>query len=171
MLRDAGERASERRGALPRAPRRKRIRLSREAYALAGQVFFLTLCTARRRRVFGDARLATRAFESLLHGPLCLEADLLAVCLMPDHLHLLMAPKDTNLVTLVSRWKTYTTNLLHTMGVRGAVWQRSFYDHALRRAEDIKATAEYIVNNPVRKGMVCDWRLYPYAWHAWADSI
>lgn len=37
---------------------------------------------------------------------------------------------------------------------RGPVWQRGFHDHALRREEDLRAVACYIVGNPLRAGLV-----------------
>ncbi len=41
------------------------------------------------------------------------------------------------------------------------MWQRSFFDHALRREEDLRKAAEYVLNNPVRDGLVEDRRDYP----------
>jgi len=52
-------------------------------------------------------------------------------------------------------------------GWKGKVWQRSFCDHALRKDEDVTKVAEYIVNNPIRRGLVKDWTEYPYSWHKW----
>jgi putative transposase len=86
---------------------------------------------------------------------------------MPDHLHLQVAPLQGNLVDLISGWKSFTGNLLRSEGLEGACWQRGFYDHALRKEEDFRTAAEYIVNNPVRAGIVARWREYPYSWHRW----
>jgi len=58
-------------------------------------------------------------------------------------------------------------SLLWKEGYIGKVWQRSFYDHALGCEEDLIKVAEYIVYNPVRKGLVKDWREYRYSWHKW----
>jgi len=33
------------------------------------------------------------------------------------------------------------------------LWQRGFYEHILRKEENIGDIAEYILNNPVRKGL------------------
>jgi hypothetical protein len=40
--------------------------------------------------------------------------------------------------------------------------QRSFYDHLIRKEEDLRQIAEYILNNPVRKGLVQRCEDYPY---------
>lgn len=74
---------------------------------------------------------------------------------------------EANLVDLVSRWKSFTASLLRRDGLIGPCWQRGFYDHALRKEEDIRTSAEYIVNNPVRAGLVENWVDYPFAWHRW----
>ncbi len=86
---------------------------------------------------------------------------------MSDHLHLLISPRGTSLIKILSAWKSYTAHLLGKDGLKGSCWQRGFYDHALRKEEDIQRAAEYIVNNPVRKGLVENWRDYPFSWHKW----
>jgi len=146
------------------SPRRKRIRLPREEYEAPGQPFFITICTRHRRPLFAERGLAELLFGVLLEGHLATQADLSVACLMPDHLHLLLAPTEANLLRLLGAWKSFTTNLLHGAGVRGKVWQRSFYDHAVREGDgDVGA---YVLGNPVRAGLVGERRAYPYAWWA-----
>ena len=43
------------------------------------------------------------------------------------------------------------------------VWQPSYFDHALRREEDLEAVGNYILNNPVREGLVAEAGDYPFA--------
>lgn len=40
------------------------------------------------------------------------------------------------------------------------LWQINFYDHVLRKEEDTISVAYYILGNPVRKGLVEDYRQY-----------
>ena len=42
------------------------------------------------------------------------------------------------------------------------LWQKSFYDHVVRKEENLNSVAEYIFNNPVRKGMVENYDDYPF---------
>jgi putative transposase len=86
---------------------------------------------------------------------------------MPDHLHLQVSPINSNLVSRINGWKTFTANGLRAQGLEGSCWQRGFYDHTLRKDEDLKTVAECIVHNPVRAGIVEQWREYPYSWHRW----
>jgi hypothetical protein len=43
------------------------------------------------------------------------------------------------------------------------LWQRRFYDHALRASESIEIVAGYIWNNPVRAGLVSEADDYPFS--------
>jgi len=44
----------------------------------------------------------------------------------------------------------------------GSLWQDGFHDHALRREEDLKQVAWYIVANPLRAGLADRLGDYPY---------
>jgi REP element-mobilizing transposase RayT len=139
--------------------------LQRDFYRKKGQPFSLTICTNNKTSLL--SKLQELIFKSAIKDHLNKESDLMAVCVMPDHIHLLLAPISKNLIDLIGEWKGYTTHLLWKEGYIGKVWQRSFYDHALRCEEDLIKVAEYIVYNPVRKGLVKDWREYRYSWHKW----
>ena len=147
--------------------RRKNIRLPREAYEVPLQIFSVILCTQDRRPIFQNEKWAKTLLSCLNTGPIARESDRYAWCLMPDHLHVLISPREGDLVDILARWKSYTGHLLRKNALKETCWQRGFYDHALRNEEDIKVVAEYIVNNPVRRGLVEDWRQYPYSWHKW----
>ena len=41
-------------------------------------------------------------------------------------------------------------------------WQKDFYDHVISVHDDIAAQVKYILNNPVRKGLVPMWQEYPF---------
>lgn len=144
---------------------RKAIRLSKKLYEEKGQPFSITICTHENAPLFKE--FGGLIFQSIEEGPLSRESDLMAACVMPDHVHLLLAPISENLIHLIGRWKSYTSRLIWEKEYKGKVWQRSFYDHALREEEDIIKVAEYIVCNPVRKGIVQDCTDYPYSWHKW----
>jgi REP element-mobilizing transposase RayT len=42
------------------------------------------------------------------------------------------------------------------------VWQRGYFDRAMRRDEDVVAVARYIVANPLRAGLVASISEYPH---------
>jgi REP element-mobilizing transposase RayT len=146
---------------------RKNIRLPRESYQISSQIYSITICTHNRRSLFQNGEYGQLVTRSLGTGPFGKQTERFAYCLMPDHLHLLLAPKESDLVDLINRWKSFSANLLRRNGLIGPCWQRGFYDHALRKEEYIRNTAEYIVNNPVRSGLAKDWGEYPFSWHRW----
>jgi REP element-mobilizing transposase RayT len=84
---------------------------------------------------------------------------------MPDHLHLLVEmPGDgLSLSEWVGRLKGLTSRKVRAMGFRGWLWQGRFYERILRRPESIERVADYIVHNPVQKGLVKTWVEYPWA--------
>ncbi len=49
----------------------------------------------------------------------------------------------------------------------GSLWQKGFYDHALRENENVQGIARYIVANPLRAGLVeqvGDYPLWDAVW-------
>jgi len=85
---------------------------------------------------------------------------------MPDHVHwLLQLVDDASLSACVSRMKAAVTRDLPQD--QRPVWQRGFYDRAIRREQDVKPIARYIIGNPVRAGLVERVGEYPFWWAAW----
>lgn len=147
--------------------RRKNIRLPLPLYENPSLIFSITICTKDRRPWFSNPNWAETVYQSLTESCFKDMTNLYARCLMLDHLHLLLSPRNGNLVKVIGSWKGYMSHLLGKVGFDGPCWQRGFYDHVLRSEEDVPTTARYIVNNPVRKGLVDNWWDYPYSWHKW----
>jgi REP element-mobilizing transposase RayT len=78
---------------------------------------------------------------------------------MPDHLHgLISFPSDKEMARVIAQWKEFTAKRL------GLHWQRDFFDHRLRNEERLREKADYILNNPVRRGLVTRAEEWPYVW-------
>jgi REP element-mobilizing transposase RayT len=82
-------------------------------------------------------------------------------------MHLLIRISDKEgLQTVVQNLKSNTALAIKSLDVGIAqVWARAFHDRALRKDEDIRQVARYIVLNPVRAGLVRRIGDYPY-WDA-----
>ncbi len=91
-----------------------------------------------------------------LHGP---SWRILGYCVMPNHIHLLAFNVDGSLLDLMIRLKGRSAARLRGR-VESPLWQRSFHDHIIRRNEDINRTIRYLLENPVRAGLVSDWTEY-----------
>ena len=68
-----------------------------------------------------------------------------------------------DIVEFVGEYKGRTTRIAWKFGIKGKLWQTSFYDHFLRKEEDIEKVVMYVLNNPVRKGLVSEWMEYHYS--------
>lgn len=92
----------------------------------------------------------------------------LAWVVMPDHLHWLMQLRQRTLPACMQLFKSRSARLLNrALSRSGPIWQRGFYDHAVRSDESLHAQALYIVANPVRAGLATRLGEYPYAWCRW----
>ena len=120
-----------------------------------GRAYSLTIVTEGRVPCFNDLAVARCLINEMrrLHDNGQLES--LAWVLMPDHLHWLMILKNDDLSELMRLFKGVSSQELNRQLKRqGTFWQRGFYDHAIRKEEDIRAVARYIVANPLRAGLV-----------------
>ena len=88
---------------------------------------------------------------------------------MPDHLHWIFRLQErSSLAQAMGLLKGRSAFALNRqLRRRGPIWQKNFHDHALRSDEDLRATARYIVANPLRAGMVqrlVDYPLWDAVW-------
>jgi hypothetical protein len=54
----------------------------------------------------------------------------------------------------------------HVLNRRGLVWQNESFDRVLRQEERIPEKVDYIIQNPVRAGLVNSAAKYPWVWVA-----
>jgi len=96
-------------------------------------------------------------------------ASTLCYVVMPDHVHwLLELGGDIGLSRVVQKFKSLSARKLRQRCVEvGSVWQRGFHDRAVRRHEDIRDVARYVVANPLRAGLVRSLKDYPLWDAAW----
>ena len=87
-----------------------------------------------------------------------------AYCLMPDHIHLLLegTTDDADLREAVRVWKQMVGYAWKRRSNR-PLWQGGFHDRVLRERDDTRAVVRYLLNNPVRAGLVQDAADYPWS--------
>ncbi len=139
---------------------------------IAGGTFFFTLTLADRssdllvreidrlRRIYAQVR-GRRPFETV------------AICILPDHLHAIWSlPLDD--ADFARRW-----NLIKGGFSRGllaadrsssklakrekGIWQRRYWEHAIRDNTDLARHIDYIHFNPVKHGLVSRVRDWPHS--------
>ena len=148
---------------MPSMKRHRRIRLDVPLYGDEGRIVSITIAAAGRNRVFTDERVA-HAATGVLRGPAtALEVPIYAYCVMPDHVHLVLSPAPAcDAIAFVARFKSLTLRSVWELGIKGSFWQRGFWDRILRKDEDLRTAVDYVLNNPVRQGLVASWRDYPF---------
>ena len=91
-----------------------------------------------------------------------LDFEIIAWVLLPEHVHMIIDPKDVNISLILKRLKlSFSYQYRRKAGLRrGHVWQSRFWDHVIRDQEDMNRHIDYIHYNPVKHGHVAD----PFEW-------
>ena len=137
--------------------------------SLAYNAYLVTAVAQNRSPLFQDfycARLLVTQMRRL-HEENQLAS--LAWVIMPDHLHwLFQLQENRDLSQVIRLLKGRSAHSINAYLQRqGSIWDRAFHDHALRKDEDIKAIARYIVANPLRAKLVEKIEDYPLWDAAW----
>jgi putative transposase len=131
----------------------KNIRLPAERY-LRQQLYFVTLCFHHRRRLGANPRIARWIVDELRNYAAACQFFVHAYCVMPDHVHILVAgaSETSDLLKFVMSFKQRTASEFIRRTHR-PLWQFKYYDHILRGRDSADRVAWYIWSNPVRKGL------------------
>ena len=130
-------------------------RLRRGRYSEQNRIYLLTTNTLDREPIFRNWRLGRHVVEPFKQAQEQGLAESLAWVVMPDHFHWLVALEQGSLDELMCRTKSLSTRTINqASGRTGSRWQQGYHDHALRRDENIKRVARYVIANPLRAGLV-----------------
>jgi putative transposase len=149
-----------------REPRRlhPRMRLPPEVYDDPDTAYLITACAFDRVPFLDNATLAVETVKLIQMLRLRRNTRVYAYCLMPDHLHMLLSPAlGDNVSRIMHQYKLRTTEPSWQLGHEGKLWQKGFHDRVLRERDSEAATARYILQNPVRAGLVTDAGEYLYS--------
>ena len=83
-------------------------------------------------------------------------------CFMPDHLYMLLVGEEKSSLHEFMKTFKQESSFAFKKGYGCSLWQRSYYDRVLRTEETLAEVASYILNNPVRKGLVDDYKSYGF---------
>ena len=125
--------------------------------------YFLTFCTFERARAFELTERVDLVRTQFRRA--CVEERfaLLAYCFMPEHVHLLVEARadDSHGLRFIRSAKQYSG--FHYRRVFGVtLWQRYGFERVLRNNEDSLRVARYILENPMRAGLVRNLEDYPF---------
>jgi REP element-mobilizing transposase RayT len=130
---------------------------------------FVTFCTNHRWVLPQPIRQIV--LECCLHDQ-GKKFDLRAAVVMPDHVHMIFTPlvnqnamEVYSLAEIMNAIKGASSHLLNkTLARKGRVWQPESFDHVVRSSEGLDAKIQYLLDNPVRQGLVQHWTDYRWLW-------
>ncbi|MEE4360885.1 MAG: transposase [Pseudomonadales bacterium] len=143
-----------------------RLRLGRRS--IPGQIYHVRFSTHERRPLLAALQSGRAVILALRAAERRHDARTLCFVVMPDHVHwLLCLGEQKRLASVVGAVKGSAAREITRVHprLRAQVWQRGFFDRALRREEDLTTVARYIVANPLRAGLVRSVRAWPH-WDA-----
>ena len=140
---------------------------------IPGATYFFTVCLEDR----GTSLLTDRiddlrwAYAKTVQE---LPVTCVAMVVLPDHLHAIWTEPEGS-VHFSERWRRIKARFSHSqskgpqVGASKArkrergIWQRRFWEHAIRDAVELDTGIDYCMNNPVKHGLVIDPADWPYS--------
>ncbi|WP_284163401.1 transposase [Frigidibacter sp. SD6-1] len=140
---------------------------------LPGATYFFTLCLQERGGTTLTDNIAClrEAYrKTIAERPVTCPA----IVILPDHLHAIWT-EPADCVQFSERWRRIKARFSHALcdqfdpcdskrrkRERG-LWQRRFWEHAIRSEKDFIAAMDYCRTNPVRHGLVEEPEHWPYS--------
>ncbi|HSZ61377.1 MAG TPA: transposase [Terriglobales bacterium] len=137
---------------------------------------FVTFVTKNRRIILEDqARDVVLACCRHDHET---KYNLRVAIVMPDHAHIIFTPlideRRHAVVSIAEIMQAIKGASAHAINRRfrrqGILWQEESFDHVLRSSESLDHKITYILENPVRSGLVTDWHNYKWLWYQPSSS-
>ena len=151
---------------MPTSKNAYRLRIGR--HSEFGRLYLLTTITQQRRPIFNNfqlGRLVVDHFRQAHEDGIVISK---AWVVMPDHFHWLIELQNKTLGELMCRIKSRSSvNINRLTKTHERVWQKGYYDRALRQEDDVKAAARYIIQNPIRAQIasrIGDYPLWDACW-------
>ena len=140
---------------------------------IEGGVFFFTVTLADR-----SSDLLVRHIDHLRRAYASAQRlypfETIAICVLPDHLHAIWALPDGD-ANFPLRWsliksgfsRGLPSDMRRTRSKIGkrekGIWQRRYWEHAIRNDGDLERHVDYIHFNPVKHGYVTRVRDWPHS--------
>ena len=131
----------------------------------------------------GDDALDLGHGSAVLHAAACARAvaetlfhfdgdhyALRAWCVMPNHVHVLVATSAAHEIGAVVRsWKTFSARRINTiLARRGRLWAHDYFDRFMRDDAHFATSRRYIEMNPVKAGLCARPEDWPFSSAGWA---
>ncbi len=117
-----------------------------------------------------EPAIAEQMAEALLYRDKSVY-NLIAYSIMSNHVHLVCTPLMRTvdeyyaLSQIMQSLKGNTALRANKILQRsGAFWQHESYDHVIRDADELERVVAYVLNNPVKAGLVLRWQDWPWSY-------
>ena len=135
-------------------------------YYQSGGYYFFTLVTYQRCPIFSSPEKVEQLKIAISKVKKKYPFSLNAIVILPDHLHCLwkLPEKDNDFSMrwrLIKRYFSMEMDTSVNHRKEKEVWQRRFWEHAIRDVNDWQKHMDYIHYNPVKHGLVrmpSDWQ-------------
>lgn len=127
-------------------------------WVLEGSTYFVTarvatspLSATERRHLLNQIRHGDGQYYGLV-----------AVVIMPDHMHLLLKPHPNFTLSRITKGIKGTSArwINRRRGTSGAVWLHESWDHIVRNENELLEKIHYMFHNPVKAGFADELSLY-----------
>jgi putative transposase len=143
-------------------------------YYVPDALVFITQVVHQREPIFADKAHLDLLRETLRTVQTLHPFKMIGYVFLPDHFHLLIRPTGPSnfskiMLSLKPNFTKAYKDAIHFEG-RMRFWQKRFWDHVIRDADDLAKHLDYIHYNPVKHGLVTTPELWPHssflAWQA-----
>jgi REP element-mobilizing transposase RayT len=134
-------------------------RLDEEEYRAPCATIFVSWRAQKGVALGGDA---AQAIISVMGRMACNKGiHIEAYCVMPDHVHTVVSLGEDG---DVQGWVRYVKREVARRCDMPGMWQRSYWDRHARKSQDVWSMVAYVLDNPVRGGLIREWQEWPHSW-------
>jgi putative transposase len=132
-------------------------------WTIDGSIYFVTFCAKETILVESEQSIV---LEHIKEGDGKFY-DCYAVLVMPDHVHLLLQPKDgMTLSRIMHGIKGVSAHKINQhRNTQGVIWQKESYDRIVRDGKEFDEKLNYMYNNPLKKGLTEEPEKYVGWWY------
>lgn len=119
---------------------------------------------SKNGRAFSDPAAARLVEQAMVRFD-GVRYDILAWCIMPNHVHVVMGPRDGwRTGDIIRSWKTFTAREINQLsGGEGSFWAPDSFDRFMRDEDHFLRTLDYVERNPVAAGLAANAADWPFS--------
>lgn len=151
---------------------------TRKVWNETGHTHFLTFCTDQRKPYLANDAVCELLAASILRAQEIHNFAVLAYVFMPDHVHLAVYPLNEayDISAILKSIKLSSSKKVKNAGyIRNVLWESGGgYDRNVSQVKTRREVIRYILENPVRKGLVeqsVEYRWSSARWYLLGEEV